>query len=123
MIVGRDVRDHPRLHHSDADRVQPLGQPGQVRILGPAREDLVADDEDGRGDRARLRGSEHAGPAYCSRLVAETGARQALVDQPASTTILLEARHLAGECPRRADRPSPAAADRVRLLRPGDRIG
>ena len=42
----RDVRDDPRLAQPDADLVQPRGDIGKVRVLRPAREDLVADDED-----------------------------------------------------------------------------
>ena len=44
-----DVRHHPRLAQLDAGLVEPHREPGEVGVLGAAREDLVADHEHGGG--------------------------------------------------------------------------
>ena len=44
-----DIRHHPDLAHFDTPIVQRLRQMGEIGILGPARQDLVADDREGGG--------------------------------------------------------------------------
>ena len=45
-----DIGNDPRFAQGHADLVQALRYVGQIRVLGPAREDLVADDKDRGGD-------------------------------------------------------------------------
>jgi hypothetical protein len=42
---GLDIGHHARFAQADADSVQLFRQEGQVGVLGPAGQDLVADDE------------------------------------------------------------------------------
>ena len=54
--VGLDVGDDAGLAQPDAERRQLLGEKAEIHVLGAARQDLVADDQDGRGEAARRRG-------------------------------------------------------------------
>ena len=49
--VGLGIRHDAHLAHLDAGLVQRLGEEGEVRVLGAAGQDLVADDDQCRRDR------------------------------------------------------------------------
>ena len=88
LVVGH----HARLGQPDADLAQHLGDVRQVRIDRAAREDLVADDDQARGDRAcSLRSSIASQP----RLKAPRTAR--CKTRPGSLPALLSGFGL--ECP------------------------
>ncbi len=44
--LGLDVSHDPRLAHLDAQKVQFAAQIGKIGVVGPARENLVADHQD-----------------------------------------------------------------------------
>ena len=63
------VRDDPRLAQPDAGLVQPLGEKGEVGVLGAAGQDLVADDQDAGGDGLGPGfAGRHRSPRLCPRL-------------------------------------------------------
>jgi hypothetical protein len=47
--LRRPVPDRPRLQQIDAQRCQEPRDGVQIGVLGPAGQDFVADDQDGRG--------------------------------------------------------------------------
>ena len=52
--VVLDIGDHPRFPNVDADFRQIFGDIAEVAVLGPPRENLVADHQDGGGYSRRF---------------------------------------------------------------------
>ncbi len=64
--LGLDIGNHTRLGQADAKLAEPAADVGQVRVLGSAREDLVADDQQSRA---------HVGGRRAHRLLAPVSLR------------------------------------------------